>query len=50
MNHTALLQCTGCSHQWTVREGEIAADDYPLCPHCYMPGVLIDVEVREVEA
>ena len=45
----ATMQCVGCSHQWTVREGEIVKDDHPMCPACMMPGVLLKAERRIVD-
>ena len=33
------VECIGCKYRWKVYEGQIAKDDHPVCPKCFMPAI-----------
>jgi hypothetical protein len=32
-----IVKCVGCGHKQEVKAGEIAPEDHPVCPKCFMP-------------
>ncbi len=32
-----IVECRACKIRRDLRVGEIAPDDYPMCPECFLP-------------
>ena len=37
---TVTVKCVNCGKERVIKEGEISADDYPMCDDCYVPMIV----------